>query len=107
MARYHDATNAFYCVKKHYLVAVAMDLAKDDKTHFLEQRTMNNTFLVQDGALGAHLQSHEGALPGDHASTKIFCAGLLSWSSAGHQQYGEGQVAYPVESCFDADWAGA
>eukprot|EP00959_Pyramimonas_sp_CCMP1952_P173151 3618452-Pyramimonas_sp.AAC.1 len=71
ITRYHDATNAFYCVKKHHLVASAMDLAKEDKTHFLDQRIMNSTFWVQDGALGAHMHNHEGALSGDHASMKI------------------------------------
>eukprot|EP00959_Pyramimonas_sp_CCMP1952_P187669 3924211-Pyramimonas_sp.AAC.1 len=72
IARYHDASNAFYCVHKDVVERAVSELAQEGKEDFFLQRIYTSTFVFADGRTSAHMAHGSGVLPGDHAATKLF-----------------------------------
>eukprot|EP00959_Pyramimonas_sp_CCMP1952_P468909 9494029-Pyramimonas_sp.AAC.1 len=72
ITRFHDASNAFYCVKKEAVEQTIPELVQEGKEEYFMQRILNSTFIISDNHESAHMANGSGVLPGDHAATKLF-----------------------------------
>ena len=74
VSRFHDGTNAFYCIPFKCVLEMLPSLFRECDLPHARDRVLSVSFVPVDPRDYVHMRPGMGAFPGDHAATKIFVA---------------------------------